>query len=313
MAAQQKVKDATNMIKKAPKGSGSILGLLFAAGGIAWGAQKCLFPVQGGERAVVFNKFFGLKETIYGEGTHFYLPGVEEPFVFNVRVSPTRRSSQTGSKDLQIVKVNIRILHKPEATKLVQIVQQLGMDYAQRVLPSIANEVLASTVAQFTASQLITKREEVSSIIKQKLTERAQDFHLVLDDVSITHLTFASEYMAAVEAKQVAQQEAQRAQFIVEKALQDKEEIIVRAEGEAVSAELFNEQLASDTSGNFLQLRRLEAATEIAAVIAQGGNKVYLSADQLLLDSLANKSSAWNRKQAAAAAEFEQAQARIVS
>jgi prohibitin 2 len=160
------------------------------------------------------------------------------------------------------------------------------MNYDERVLPSIANEVLASTVAQFTASQLITKREEVSDIIKKKLTERARDFHLILDDVSITHLTFANEYMQAVEAKQVAQQEAERARFVVERARQDKEETIVRAEGEADAARQFNEQLSTDKSGNFLSLRRIEAAKEIAHTIASGGNRVYLNADTLLFNCL---------------------------
>src|SRR3989338_11411270 len=91
-----------------------------------------------------------------------------------------------------------------------------------------------NNIAQFTAAQLITKRELVSNIIKKKLTDRAADFHLTLDDVSITHLDFAPEYTAAVEAKQVAQQQSERAKFTVEKALQVKEEIIVTAEAEAL-------------------------------------------------------------------------------
>ncbi len=72
----------------------------------------------------------------------------------------------------------------------------------------------------------------VSKDIRRILTERARFFNIILDDVSITNLTFSKEYMSAVEAKQVAQQEAERAKFIVEKALQDKQSAIVRAQGE---------------------------------------------------------------------------------
>ena len=77
-------------------------------------------------------------------------------------------------------------------------------------------------------------------MIRKALTERAKDFNLILDDVSITELSFGKEYTAAVEAKQVAQQEAQRAAFLVEKAKQERQQKIVQAEGEAEAAQLIS-------------------------------------------------------------------------
>ena len=63
------------------------------------------------------------------------------------------------------------------------------------------------------------------------IIDRAQDFNIILDDVAITELSFGRDYAAAVESKQVAQQEAQRAAFVVDKALQEKQQKIVQAEG----------------------------------------------------------------------------------
>ena len=77
---------------------------------------------------------------------------------------------------------------------------------------------------------------QVSLLIRKQLIDRARDFNIILDDVSITELSFGKEYAAAVEAKQIAQQEAQRAAYLVEKAKQEKQQKIVQAEGEAAAA-----------------------------------------------------------------------------
>jgi regulator of protease activity HflC (stomatin/prohibitin superfamily) len=76
---------------------------------------------------------------------------------------------------------------------------------------------LKAIVAQFDAAELITQREAVSNRIRTDLLRRAQEFNIALEDVSITHMTFGREFTRAVEQKQIAQQDAERARFIVEK------------------------------------------------------------------------------------------------
>jgi prohibitin 2 len=181
-----------------------------------------------------------------------------------------------------MVNIGLRVLTRPVAAKLPEIYRTLGTYFAERVLPSIIQETLKSVIAQYNASQLLTQREVVSRDIRRILTQRAANFNIVLDDVSITQLTFSKDYTSAVEAKQVAQQDAERAKFIVEKAQQDKQAAIVRAQGEAASAELIGRAIQQNPA--FLTLRRIEAAREIAGTVAASANRVFLSADSLLLN-----------------------------
>jgi prohibitin 2 len=221
-----------------------------------------------------------------GEGTHVVIPWFEWPIIVDVRTRPTSIKSITGTRDLQMVDIGLRVLTRPDQNQLPRIYRRLGVNFDEKVLPSIVNETVKQVIAQFNATELLTQRESVSRLIKEELSRRAFDFDLVLEDVSITDLKFGKEFEKAVESKQVAQQEAERARFIVEKAMQDKKSIVIKAEGEAQSAAMIGKAIANNPG--FVQLRRIDAAKEIAHSISESANIVYLPAESLLLNVGAN-------------------------
>ena len=257
---------------------------LVGAGALAYGGSQSVFSVGGGKRAVMFNRITGMKETVYGEGLNFNIPWFERPIIYDIRTRPCNLQTLTGSKDLQMVTIGVRVLHKPRPEKLVWIYQRLGKNYDERILPSLMNECAKAVVARYNANELLTKRETVSADIRKELIARASMFNVLLEDVAITHLSFSPEYARAVEAKQVAQQEAERAKYIVLGAQQEKKTIVTKARGEAQSAQLIGSAVKKNPG--FMKLRRIDAARDIADIVSKSGNKIYLNADSLLLNLL---------------------------
>jgi hypothetical protein len=86
-------------------------------------AQASLYDVKGGNRAIIFDRLSGVREGVVNEGTHFLIPWLQKAIVYDVRTKPRNISTTTGSKDLQMVSLTLRVLHRPEVSKLSTIYQ----------------------------------------------------------------------------------------------------------------------------------------------------------------------------------------------
>lgn len=209
----------------------------------------CTYVVDGGEKALIFDKLRGLRTKVYGEGLHFKIPFIQDPILFDVRLTPNVLETKTPTKDLQIVEISVRILFKPNEEQLYYIYKDQGKNFSDRVIPSITHEIIKSVVARYNADQLLTQREKVSLEIKNGLINKANDFNLIFEDVAIIHIEFSKEYREAIESKQVSQQMAERAKFIVQKSEEEKKLTIIRAEAESESARIFNEAINKHGTG----------------------------------------------------------------
>lgn len=85
--------------------------------------QSSIYDVKGGSRAVIFDRLSGVKEQVVNEGTHFLIPWLQRAIVFDVRTKPRNIATTTGSKDLQMVSLTLRVLHRPDVKALPKIYQ----------------------------------------------------------------------------------------------------------------------------------------------------------------------------------------------
>jgi len=259
---------------------------MFGLGAVAIVPSVCLFDVDGGQRVVMLNMLSGVEDKVRGEGTHFKVPWLHQPKWYNIRLSPKLIQTTTGTKDLQMVTIHVRMLFKPDVEGLPTIHKSLGEDYGERVIPSVANEVMKATIAQYNAEQLLTQREQVSREIREAIVARASQFNILMDDVAITHLTYGKEFARAIEEKQVAEQDAERQKFIVQRSEQERQATVIRSEGEAEAAKMISEALKEHGSG-LIEVRRIDAAKDIAENLSKSPNVMYLPNGQQMLLNVA--------------------------
>jgi prohibitin 2 len=182
-----------------------------------------------------------------------------------------------------MVNISLKTLSRPHPDKIGEIYRKIGYDYEDVVLYSMTNEVSKSVIARVNAQALISQRGQISAMIKRELSERLANFNIILDEVAVTHVEFSPDFKAAVESKQVAIQQADRAKFLVQKAEQEKNATIIRAEAVTKEAELIGEAMKVNPEA-YIDIRRIQRAEEIAKAIAGSPNRVVLSAETLLLN-----------------------------
>ena len=98
-------------------------------------ARASIYDVKGGTRAVIFDRLSGVKEQVVNEGTHFLIPWLQKSILYDVRTKPRIISTTTGSKDLQMVSLTLRVLHRPDVKMLPKIYQVCPMGLL--VLPTL--------------------------------------------------------------------------------------------------------------------------------------------------------------------------------
>jgi regulator of protease activity HflC (stomatin/prohibitin superfamily) len=203
--------------------------------------------VNPGERAVLM-KFGQVQDRVLSEGIHLIIPIVNTVEKLSVRVQKQEISAEASSKDLQDVFTDVALNWHIMPDKTNSIFQQIGNKTAiiDRIINPAVEEVLKAVMAEYTAEEIITKRRAVKAEVDTFLTERLTPYYLAVDDISLVHVHFSERFGEAVEAKQIAEQEAKRAGFMAIKAAKQAEAKVNLARGEAEAQGLIRTTLTNE-------------------------------------------------------------------
>jgi regulator of protease activity HflC (stomatin/prohibitin superfamily) len=198
------------------------------------------------------------------EGIHVKPPLVSKVDVYDVTVQKFEVPAQSSTKDLQELSASFAINFRLDPTQVVDIRRTQGtlQNVVAKVIAPQTQEAFKIAASQRTAEQAITQRPILKRDFDDALTERLDKYGIIVLDTSVVDLNFSREFAKAVEDKQIAEQQAQRAVYIAQQAAQEAQAEINRAKGKAEAQRLLAETLKAAGGELVLQKEAIEAWRE---------------------------------------------------
>ena len=182
------------------------------------------------------------------EGLSFVMPwGLNNVTVYDIKVQKEAVTSTAASKDLQDVSSQIVVNYNLERGSVSRVHQTIGALYIDKIVTPAINEVFKAASAEYTAAELITERSKLKTIAQKTLTDRLAPYGIKVSELSIVDFKFSDSFGKAIEEKQVAQQNAERAKFNLEAARTDAE--AQRAQSETLTQEYLQKQAIEKWDG----------------------------------------------------------------
>jgi len=172
------------------------------------------------------------------EGLHWETWFRDDIVNMPLRVQKIEAKASASSKDLQVVTSIIALNYRLDGSKAVDVFQDIGkLETVEQtiVAPALQEAVKAST-AKYTAQELVTKRQEVKNTISDYITATLEKSHLQVTELSIVDFKFDNKYQAAVEDKQVAEENAKKATNDLQRIEIEAKQRVAKAQGMAEAA-----------------------------------------------------------------------------
>lgn len=214
------------------------------------------YTVDSGERAIV--KTWGAVSSVESDGIHFKLPIAQSVTVVDVRTRKAHAPAAAASSDMQRVQTEVSINYHLDPSKLTEIYTKTGLDVEGTLIDPRIQEVVKAVVAKYQADKLLSGREAVKAEIENLLTTSLTPYYISVEAVQITDFKFSEQYDAAIEAKQTAEQLAQKAKNDLERMKVEAEQTVVKSKAEAEAIKIQSEAVRSQGGKEYVMLKAIE-------------------------------------------------------
>ncbi|MEW6456625.1 MAG: prohibitin family protein [Acidobacteriota bacterium] len=244
---------------------------------------KSYVIVEPGERGIIFNKLSGNLRVTSAEGFYLLIPIIESVVIYDIKVQSYTMAKAflegevkgddsllALTSDGQQVSLDVTVRYHPDPEKLINLHRRIGRDYIQKIVrPQVRSEARL-TVSNYPVMDVYSgKRENIQNQIEEKLKKSFAENFIILDEVLLRDVRFSTEFQQAIEQKQIAQQEAERMKYVLEREEREKQRKIIEAEGEAEAIKLKGKALGQNPA--LIQYEYVQkVAPNVQAIISDG-------------------------------------------
>lgn len=215
------------------------------------------YIVNAGERAILIT-LGNPSDSVITEGLHFKIPFIQSIVKLDIKTQKDEVDATSASADLQTVNAKIAVNYHLESSSAPRIYREVGIDYVNRILSPAIQESTKAATAQYTAEELITKREQVRETIKQLLIDKMSIRGIVVEDVLITNFDFSDSFNQAIELKVTNEQNALAAKNKLAQIEFEAQQRIVQAQAEATAIEIQARAITINGGKEYVQLQAIQ-------------------------------------------------------
>ncbi|QHT59082.1 prohibitin family protein [Paenibacillus lycopersici] len=231
--------------------------------GIVWVAVLVLVGLL-----IVFNSFatvqygnvglyktFGkLNDNALSPGIHLKIPFVQTIIQVNVQVTKAETDTSASSKDLQPVSTHVAVNYSVDKSSVYKLMNNIGGSFDNVIVNPAIQEIVKEVTARYPAEDLIAKRDIVAGEVRDALTQRLAKYDLVVNDINIVNFKFSDAFDQSIEAKQVAQQQALKAENDLKRVQIEAQQKVAQAQADAESLKLKKQEVTPE----LIQLKQIE-------------------------------------------------------
>ncbi|MBY9077014.1 prohibitin family protein [Paenibacillus sp. HN-1] len=202
----------------------------------------------------LYKTFGKLDDQVLSPGMHLKIPFIQSVIQVNTQVTKSETDTSASSKDLQPVSTHVAVNFSVNKESAFNLMNNIGGSFDSVIINPAIQEIVKEVTARYPAEDLITRRDIVAGEISELLTKRLAKYDLIVNDINIVNFKFSDAFNQSIEAKQVAQQQALKAENDLKRVQIEAKQKVAQAQAEAESLKLKKQEVTPE----LVQLKQIE-------------------------------------------------------